>query len=214
MRRDISNVDIVVYALASLGGATKKITTEDIAHKAFQLAPDRFSWVLEKYHQFPDKYVIKTALSDAAKAEYGSLVDGAYARDLSKDGWVLTSKGVRWFEGHNARIGSALDMKEIQQSRLPPTEVKRLRSRMLREDAFRSYKANRSLEKVSLFMFTDMLQCSPDATKDLIRLKFDRLLAQAELTQDAEILSFLRECQQQFQGFLSNKTEDNSGQKK
>jgi hypothetical protein len=169
---------------------------------------------LDKYHNYPDKEVTRMALEDAAKEKNGSLVQGKYARDISKDGWVLSPKGVRWLSRHNARIRSALNMKGSQQSRLPPTEVKRLRSRMLREDAFRSYKDNGSLEKVSLFMFTDMLQCSPDAPKDLIQFKFDRLLAQAELTQDTEILGFLHECHLHFRDLLGSTTEGKDGQEK
>jgi len=45
-KADLSNVDIALYSLYKLGGATKKIHTELIACEAYQLAPERFSWGL------------------------------------------------------------------------------------------------------------------------------------------------------------------------
>lgn len=98
-----SNLEIVVYGLGKLGGALRKVPTEDIAHEAFQLAPDRFSWVLERYGRFPDKLVTKTALEDAAKAKYGALVRGSYARETAKDGWFLTPEGTRWLSQNEER---------------------------------------------------------------------------------------------------------------
>jgi hypothetical protein len=54
-------------------------------------------------------------------------------------------------------------------------------------------------------MFTDMLGCSPDATKDIIKQKFDRLLTTAKLVNDSEIIKFLEVCSSTFSALL---TED------
>src|SRR5687767_12516037 len=100
---DITNVDIVVYALAILRGAERTVHSEDIAAKCYELAPSRFSWRLAAYRDkgWPDKYIVKTALEDAKK-EHSALVEGAYTLDTAKDGWRLTPKGASWF-GRDAK---------------------------------------------------------------------------------------------------------------
>ena len=107
---DITKVDVVVYALASLGGVHSTVHTEDIAAKCYKLAPSRFSWSLEKYRScgWPDKYIVKTALEDAKKDKYGSLVEGAYALELAKDGWWLTPEGAVWMKRSQKRIERSL----------------------------------------------------------------------------------------------------------
>lgn len=103
---DISKVDMVVYALAVLGGAHSTIHSEDIAAKCYELAPSRFSWGMEKYKSrgWPDKYIVKTALEDAKKDKYGALAEGTYALELSKDGWRLTPKGAKWLKRNLKRM--------------------------------------------------------------------------------------------------------------
>ena len=186
-----SNLEIVVYVLSSLGGASRKVSTEQIAYEAFKMAPDRFGWVLGEYQELPDKYVTKTALEDAAKKKYGSLVIGKYARDISKDGWTLTPEGVRWVESNYHRFEPRSSPVESQAPRLSPREVKRFQSRIFRERVFQIYQSHRSLEGITRYMFTDMLQCSPDAPPDLVKLKFNRLMNQALLANDTEIILFL-----------------------
>jgi hypothetical protein len=100
-----SNLDVVVYAVGLLGGAHNLVATEAIAYQAFQLAPDRFSWVSKEFRRFPDKLVTKTALEDAAKRQYGALVQGKYKRDAARgDGWGLTTEGIRWLRENQERI--------------------------------------------------------------------------------------------------------------
>lgn len=68
---EISNVDVAVYILATLGGAEKTVYSEHIAAKCYEVAPGRFSWRLPDYREkgWPDKYIVKTALEDAKKDE-------------------------------------------------------------------------------------------------------------------------------------------------
>ena len=207
-----SNLDVVVYALGMLGGGKRKVSTEDIAHETYQLAPDRFSWVLTQYKRFPDKQVARIALDDAAKAQYGGLVEGRYTRETSKDGWILTPAGVRWLTENQDRIRLALGREEAPDLQLSPTEVRRFRAQLRRDPAFRVYRRTGSVAGISRFMFSDMLQCSPDAPTDLLRFKFDRLLSQAELANDSELKVFLSECQIRFGDLFSRGEEEGDGQ--
>lgn len=207
-----SNMDVVVYALGTLGGGKRKVSTEAIAHQSYQLAPDRFSWVLTQYKRFPDKEVARAALEDAAKPQSGGLVDGGYARETSKDGWILTAAGIRWLAENQERIRLALERDEPPDLRLSPTEARRFRAQLRRASAFQVYSSTGSVAAISRFMLSDMLQCSPDAPTDLLRSKFDRLLSQAELANDGELKLFLNECEDRFGDLFGGRKEEGDGQ--
>jgi hypothetical protein len=84
-----SAVDVVVYAVYLLGGAAKRVDTEDIAVKANEVAPGRFVW--SKYPDQINLELIRVSLSDAKKPEKGKLLAGS-----GKTGWSLTPSGLKW----------------------------------------------------------------------------------------------------------------------
>jgi len=197
----LSNVDVVVYGLATLSGAGKTVHSEKIADKCFELSPSRFSWRLPEYRgKWPDKYIVKTALEDAKKKEHGALVEGTYALELSKDGWRITPEGVEWINKNKARIAEALKQKEPT---LPKRDAERFTKKLRADACFKYFERKGSLEEVSSYMFTDMLGCSPDASRDIIRRKFDRLLATAKLVNDVEVIRFLDTCASAFSSILT-----------
>jgi len=69
-----ANRELVVYGLYVAGGATERVHTEDLALKCWELFPDSFSWT--KFAQYPDKDIVRVALTDARKEKYGALVNG------------------------------------------------------------------------------------------------------------------------------------------
>lgn len=96
------NRELVVYCLYVAGGATKRVHTEDLALKCWELFPDSFSWT--KYTQYPDKDIVRVALTDARKGKYGALVAGRVEGKASgtshgePEGWLLTDKGLAWIK--------------------------------------------------------------------------------------------------------------------
>lgn len=84
-----SHVDLVVLAVHLSGGGGKPVDTEDVAIKAFELAPSRFSW--RKYPEQINLELVRVSLSDAKKADKGRLLAGS-----GKTGWTLTPKGLEW----------------------------------------------------------------------------------------------------------------------
>ena len=65
MRNDeLTNIDIVLYALFRLAGHKHKVHTEEIAFEAYTLAKDRFGWRLPKVRRldFPDKEPVRISL--------------------------------------------------------------------------------------------------------------------------------------------------------
>jgi hypothetical protein len=191
----ITNVDVVVYAVAILGGAESRVFSEHVAAKCFELDPARFSWRLPEYRAWPDKYVVKTALEDAKKDEYGFLVFGTYNLDPAKDGWRLTPNGAAWIRENTERL-------ELQfKTRLPATTTKpqrRILDDVRKDPLFRQFPRNRKLADVSPYVFTDMLNCSPDASADVIAMKFRRLLSPAQLAGDKDMIEFLTACAERF----------------
>jgi hypothetical protein len=83
---DLTNLDVVVVALSLLGGDRHQVDTEDIAVRAQEIAPGRFVW--RKYPQQINLELVRVALSDGKKREYGSLVLGS-----GNKGWMLTDAG-------------------------------------------------------------------------------------------------------------------------
>jgi hypothetical protein len=195
---EISNVDVAVYILATLGGAEKTVYSEHIAAKCYEVAPARFSWRLPDYREkgWPDKYVVKTALEDAKKDEYGALVDGAYALDVAKDGWRLTTKGAVWFKENRDRVERQMGL-HTEHSSVPKRDAQRFLRQMHGESLYRAY-CKGGLDGATRFAFTDMLNCSPDASEDAVVSKFKRLRAMAELVGDREIVVFLDACKRKF----------------
>lgn len=198
--KSITNVEVVVLALGRLGGATKKVFSEEIAVEAHHLAPERFSWRLEKYRDrgWPDKYVVRYALEDAMKKEYGHMVDGSYSTDLSKDGWQLTLGGVQWIAENAERVASKL---LLDSPKIPKQDAARFVKRVKRDPLFKLHLTD-GFDPATPYQFTDMLNCSPDAPRELIRSKFDRLRAISQLAGDPQVVEFLEDCAVKFTGLL------------
>ncbi len=210
---DLTNVDIVVYAIATLAGAERTVYSEDIAARSYELAPSRFSWSQPMYRKkgWPDKYAVKTALEDAKKPEYGALVEGVYARDLAKDGWRLTPEGAKWFRDKRQRIEATL---KVKHSEIPKKDVDRFKRQLRQAPLFHAFLKARKVEAASEYKFTDMLNCSPDASSEVVAMKFGRMKAMAELVQDPDISEFLAACTASFPRFSSGAQQETSKESK
>lgn len=99
--QELTNIKLVVLALWVLGGDAGPVGTEDVAMKAHELAPGRFSW--RKYPEQVSLEHVRVYLSDAKKPKYGTLVGGDGTR-----GWHLTSSGTRWAAARGATITSGM----------------------------------------------------------------------------------------------------------
>jgi hypothetical protein len=80
------NHEIITIALYLLGGDRVFVSTEDIAVKANELAPGRFTW--RKYKDQINLELIRVHLS-AVKKSHGVLVHGSGSK-----GWMLTRAGL------------------------------------------------------------------------------------------------------------------------
>lgn len=121
--KDLANHEIVTLAVFLLGGVTSNVDTEDIAVKANEIAPDRFTW-----RKYPDQINIDTVrkrLWDATKKEKGGYLLGS-----EKDGWLLTVEGMSFAQ---SKVSSINEL-SLTKKRLNFREaqwVRRERTRML-----------------------------------------------------------------------------------
>jgi len=201
MDRELSKMDVALYALYKLGGVSKKIRTEEIAWEAYRLAKEKFSWCLPKFIKmgFPDKLTVLIALETAHKQKYGRLVLGRAGRDAGGklDGWIFTPQGVKWIRENEKRILDGLTREE-KAPVIPKRDAERFIKKLKTDPFFKFYQEKKDLSNATQYMFTDMLVCAPDASKDIIKQKFEQLYSNAELANDLEILDFLNVCKEKF----------------
>jgi len=200
MKEELSNIDVVLFALLRLGGIIKKVHTDNIAWESYQLDKERFSWQLPEFIEkgFPDKTVVFHALGDAKKAKYGALVSGRGGRDAGgteREGWRFTVSGAKWIKDNESRIAKLLvQEKPGVQKRDAERFIKRIKS----DFAFQQYVKDKGLDNVSRYNFTDMLSCPPDASIEIAKKLFANIRAEAEMVSDKSIIKFLELCQQKF----------------
>ena len=118
----------MTLAVYLLGGDTQRVDTEDIAVKANELAPGRFTW--RKYRNQINIDTVRKRLWDAATPAKGQYLAGS-----EKEGWLLTSTGLEFATKNIASAGSA----DLSKERLGLKEKQWLRSeraRMLSSDAY------------------------------------------------------------------------------
>ena len=206
MKIELTNMDIALYALYKLEGVSKKVHTERIAFEAYLLAKERFSWRLPEFKEkgFPDKSPVRFALEQAKKKNYGGLVAGRAGGDVGgneSEGWQFTGEGVSWIKNNLKRIEILIKDSAPVSEKLQRHDATRILRKLKTENIFIIYKKNQSLKDAAEYHFTDMLSCTPDASKEIIRKKFDSISAKARLINDKEINMFLNLCKERY-GYL------------
>lgn len=93
---DLSNSEIVVIAAFRVGAAGVHADTEDIAVKANEIGPGRFTW--KKYPEQINIDTVRKRLWDARKRGY--LVGS------ERDGWLLTESGVTFARQYKRKVGT------------------------------------------------------------------------------------------------------------
>jgi hypothetical protein len=114
---------VVTLAAFLLGGDKRVLDTEDIAIKANELAPGRFSW--RKYKDQINLEIVRVYLSDAKKKDKGAMVAGS-----GKTGWTLTAAGRAWARGPGRDFLNAGPEQRLESTHTTsPAETRRHRER-------------------------------------------------------------------------------------
>ena len=86
---DLTNYQLVTIVVFLLNGDKLYVDREDVAVKANDLAPGRFTW--RKHKEMIDLESVSVALRDAKKPSSGVLLAGS-----NKLGWMVTQNGLDW----------------------------------------------------------------------------------------------------------------------
>lgn len=206
MRKEIatlSDKDIAFYALYILGGWQKRIHTEDIALKCYQLAPSKFSWV--KYPQYPDVAPARFALEAAKKPENGALVKGESERKRTAQsigGWLLTTTGVQWIKANKPRIEQYLGEHTPVGDRL--SSDRRLKE-LLESIAYKKFRDYGEKAEISHADFAESLVCTVNTRVEVLKDRLDLLYSTAEELGREEVKDYVNFCRKKFTLLLGSK---------
>jgi hypothetical protein len=125
----LSNQEIVVVAAFLAGAQSASADTEDIAVKANDLAPGRFTW--RKYQEQINIDTVRKRLWDATKVE-----KGAYLIGSERTGWRLTKAGFDFARKHTIE-GILAQPRKTRASQVERSAQTRELKRMMAEDVFR-----------------------------------------------------------------------------
>ena len=202
----LTDKDVALYSLYLLGGWQKRIHTEDIALKCYELSPSRFSWV--KYPQYPDLAPTRFALEAAKKAEFGALVEGESEKRRTKkniSGWRLTDNGVRWIEANKSRIEQRLGKRTPPADRIP--EDRRLKE-LLRSVAFKKFERYGQQAEISHAEFAESLVCTVNTRAKVLNERLKAASLHAEELKREEVKKFVDFCRIRFVSLLEEEAKD------
>jgi len=173
---------IVLLACFTLGGAKENIHTEEIAYKSFLLKSSDFSWQIEKYKRYPDITKVRKSLDRAKKYRW---MVGSYSYNLLKDGWKLSSLGIKECDN----IKHLLKLKKVKF--------------FISNNYYKKFLKNKEID-INTFELADMLGSSPGNAQH-IRSKFYELKSLSELSKNKDINIFLSYLENKFPNLLNEK---------
>jgi len=179
--------ELVALALYILRGGGTVVDTEDVAVRAHEIAPGRFSW--RKYPDQINLELVRVALSDARKPENGALVTGK-----GKSGWSLTDAGERCAETNAPRrVGRDLTKHRSERSAgsIDERRWQRERARLLSTDAWRQWSNGHDASAVSREAAQDLFRIDRYVVGRARQLKVNRL---REMFRDDDELALLVEA--------------------
>lgn len=188
MTKDIGQSEIVTLAVYLLGGAQKFIDTEDVAIKAFELAPGRFGW--RKYPKQINLELVRVCLSNAKKPDKGTLLRGS-----GRKGWLLTAKGNKWIEANLDLLECDFSLESNESRRggsVDTVRADRESKRLQSSAAWRQWRENPQAVKAA--QAKEIFRIDSYTKPDMLSIKIDRLLNL--FSKDPEISIFLTDMSQ------------------
>lgn len=199
-KEQLTNLDVVLYTLYLLSGTTKKVFTEEIAIKSFELVPQYFSWKL--YPQYPNLDAVRVALFDAQKPKNGGLVIGRYGKAMSgklADGWIFSPTGIAWIDQNKSRIAKLLRISQP----VPRTDIGEKVYKLENSTAYKKFIKEKSCTNIKPYEFTDFLDASLDTPAIVLRERVNRIKAIAAMAKRKKLLDFLEESEKYFSKLIN-----------
>lgn len=191
---DLTNVDIVLYALFLLDGTKTKVFTEDIALKSFKLVPDRFSW--RKYPKYPDIEPTRKSLMEARNQK--KLITGRAGEvkgEKPSDGWIFLPEGIQWMEKNKSRIALVL---KVNPKRIDRTDLSVKLNKLEASTAYKKFLKYKNCKTIKSYEFTDFLNVSLDTPPFIVKSRIDKISALAATGKNPMLLNFINECKKHF----------------
>lgn len=198
-REELTNVEIALYALYLLGGTKKKVFTEDIAKKSFELAQTAFCW--RRYPEYPDIEPARKALMDARNQRH--LISGRAGEATSlksSDGWIFSPEGILWLEKNKTHIINSIGKKEQSTNRI---ELFRKLNDLESSIAYKKFLKDNTCSGIKLYEFTDFLNVNLDTPSSIIRDRIDTIRVIAATWKRNKLLNFVNQCKKQFVNLLN-----------
>jgi hypothetical protein len=179
----ISNRELVVYVLSTMGSLSERHHTEAIAIKCHELYPTVFSW--ETNPELPDKETVRASLGGARRREYGpELVESR-----TRDGWKLTEAGWNWVQANRHRF------KDVPPPRDHRQKSRRLLKRVRDHRLFRAFTDDPDAFRPEVGPLADLAQCRVDAESHVWQKRFQRLKEMALETEQPDLQQFIEACE-------------------
>ena len=161
----LSNHEIVTIAVYLLGGATHGIDTEDIAVKANELCPGKFTW--RKYPNQINIDTVRKRLWDAKKPGKGKYLIGS-----ERDGWQLTTSGLTFAKKNMRHLKKATTATRLGTREKAWRRAEK--NRLLKTEAFAKYLRGEgreiTLSEAQGFFRIDDYSKPPEKERKLTRL--------------------------------------------
>jgi len=179
---ELSNPELVTFAVYNLGGSISPVDLEDVAINVYNLAPKRFSW--KKYEDKIDLRIVLYSVNDAIKPNVGFL------KGNSKHGYMLTKIGMSWISKIENREIFTKSSRKLSSFDLLDKEKERL----LRTTAYRKFLVGES-DHISIIDFREFTRVNDNFPEHLRNQRFTKI---QNITDSDETLS-------KIWGFLKNK---------
>lgn len=189
----LSSHQIVTFALSILDNGAAPVHTEEVALKAHEIAPDRFSW--QRYRDKPDKELVRKALFHASEQKNGALVTGRSGKtqgNKSFDGWQLTPAGIQWVHSNRTQLESLFGRSAPA---LNKEDAQRFLSKLQRHSSYETFLQTGNVTQATRYDLADLVQSAPDSSPDLIRSKLSGLERRAQMAGDITVVEFIKAWQ-------------------
>jgi hypothetical protein len=192
------NRELVVYGLYAAGGASQRVHTEEVALKCWTLFPTAFSWT--KYPQYPDKDIVRVALTDARKEKYGALVigrvEGLAHNSDEPEGWLLTEGGLQWIADNRAAFeAEGADPQRKAHRQLLLRRVREITA----SDLFRAFQRDREAFAPGIGELASFLKCRVDANQNIWERRLGDIRRLSIDTAESEIGTFAEACSRAYE---------------
>lgn len=189
--------ELLIYSLMDLRGIDELVHVEHIAVRAQKILPGAFSWDLEEYSERIDKDRVRRILTQLEKGTVQrpqmvrSSKTARSGPNKKKDYWRLTPDGLEWLIENKERLEISLQI-DKRVNLIDLVETFRLAKRLESSQLYSDFKQGNL--NSSRYHLADLLECAPDARKEVIRDRFEKLFMQVRLLNDEQYSRFLLSC--------------------